>query len=821
MSINMSNVSSVFSGQFFKQAFYEFKQAWQSLKGHPGFIASVLTTLGLTVGALLCILTLAYVLLIKPLPYPDQTSLYVVEHQLINKDNKVDGGAFTYPNLMHLYNNQEVFEQATLMYFDADVLLSLPANPMLPISFVTPQWFSLLGAKMALGRAFEQTEALNTYNPVAVITHETWQHDFAGKADVLDEKVNFSGISYRIVGVLAESFSEPQVQGLGYKSAVILPWDYNTVSERDRKTWGNDDGGLVYLAKLGDKATNVAQVEQSLISLVNNNWQEKVSSQNFFKDWGINLKVKSLTSVLLSGSDTTVYLLLAGVIGLVMIACANIANLFISRTAQQQQALAIKAAVGASKKQLFVSLLAETSLLMGLSTVIALFVASGGFLVMQIYLNEYLPRVDELTINIFTLSTAIITAVLLALFFAKLSANMINYHALNATLQSSGKGAGIQVSAKIRNILITSQVAIVTALVFINIALFKDAFTTLNQPTGYESDNRYFFVISLPPTSEDKKEELTASIELMREKLLTLPQVEMISQSRPPSAFGTYALTALKTNERYSAKGKDIDHQYFDLINQELLSGDNLSAQDIKNRNRVTVVNDVFAKQLAPDGNVLGLTFNNDLKIIGVVKSIQIPNSKTIDARFYYPASLTRNMVLVKVKQGQKLNRETVVSLLKEVSSQIKLFSFSTLNERSNSRLYTQYVTVFTSGVLALVTLFLSSVGLYGILSYSTQMRRFELGTRMAIGAKGKDLVRLIIKDNLSAIIIGIALSLVILLIITLGFNEQITRYLTVELLPLLFITLSAIAVISFIACYFPLRQLINRPAIHSLKGSE
>ncbi|MCJ8320947.1 MAG: ABC transporter permease [Colwellia sp.] len=816
----MSNVSSIFSGQVIYQA----KQAWQSLKGHPGFIASVLTTMGLTVGALLCILTLAYVLLVKPLPYPDQNSLYVVEHQLINKDNKVDGGAFTYPNLMYLYNNQQVFEQAALMHLDADVLLSLPANPMLPISFVTPEWFSLLGPKMALGRTFEQTEAVNTYNPVAVITYQTWQHDFAGKVNILDEKLNFSDVSYRIVGVLAESFSEPQLHGIGYNSSVILPWDYNTVSERDRKTWGNDDGGLIYLAKLStkqaNKTINVVQAGHALTSLVNDNWQEKISSQDFFKGWGINLQVKTLKSVLLSGSDSTVYLLLAGVLGLVMIACANIANLFISRTAEQQRSLAIKAAVGASKKQLFISIFSETSILMGLSTVIALFVASGGFLVMQLYLNEYLPRIDELSINVFTLSCAVTIAILLALFFAKLSANMINYHALNSTLQSSGKGAGIQVSAKIRNILITSQVAIVTALVFINITLFKDAINTLNQPTGYESNNRYFFVMSLPSSNEDNKDELLANIHLMREKLLALPQVEMISQSRPPSAFGTYAVTTAKTNERYSAKGKDIDHQYFDLINQEFLQGDNFSAQDIKNDHRVTIVNEVFAKQLAPDGNVLGLTLNGS-KIIGVVNSIQIPNSKTIDARFYYPASPIRNMVLVKVKQGQKLDRETVVSLLKEVSSQIKLFSFASLNERSKSRLYTQYVTVFTSGVLALITLFLSSVGLYGILSYSTQMRRFELGTRMAIGAKGKDLIRLIIKDNLLAIMLGIALSMIMLLIITIGFNEQITNYLTLELLPLLFITLSAIALISFIACYFPLRQLINRPAIHSLKGCE
>ena len=810
------------------QFIYQQQQAWASLKKKPGFVASVVTTMSFTMGALLCVLTLAYVLLSKPLPYPEQDSLYTVEHNLIDNNGKIDGTAYTYPNLMHLYKNQKAFSLSALLYIDGDVLLSQPTHPKMQLSFITPEWFSLLNAKMAVGRTFEQSEALDTYNPVAVLSYNTWLNEFSLAKDILSKKVNFSGVSYQIIGVLSEEFTEPLLYGPGLKTAVFLPWDYNSVSERDRKAWGNDDSGLLYLAKLPSASTSNSsskrspkQLEQTLTTLINNNWQENVAGREFFTNWGIGIKVHTLKSVILNGSEKTVYLLLAGVVGLVLIACANIANLFMSRTAEQQRQLAIHAALGASKKHLFKTLLAETGLLMFISIVIALMVASGCFLILQHFLANYLPRVDELSINTFTLSSAIVLVIALALFFARLSTNMINYHALNATLQSSGKGTGIQVSKNIRKGLITSQVAIVTALVFINIVLFKDAITTINEPTGFETDNISWLVLSLPSNKELNRESKIADVAKVRSQLLALPQVEMISQSRAPMAFSTLAATVFGTNERFSVKAKDVDHQYFQLINQPLIEGNYFSEADIKDDNNILIINDVFAKQLAPNGSALGIKFKSGARVIGVVKGIKIPDTSEIPARFYYPSSPSRNMMLVKVKAGQTLLRQQILNTLQHVNKQFKLFSLTTLNERRNSRLFTQYTTFVTSGLLAIITLFLAAVGLYGILSYSTQMRRFELGTRMAIGAKRKDLIMLIIKDNAKSLILGLAISVLLLLALYLSFSEYLISYINVQLVPVCLFTLLLIGIISISACYLPLRPFINKPAINSLKGSD
>ena len=237
--------------------------------------------------------------------------------------------------------------------------------------------------------------------------------------------------------------------------------------------------------------------------------------------------------------------------------------------------------------------------------------------------------------------------------------------------------------------------------------------------------------------------------------------------------------------------------------------------------NRVAIINDVFAQRISPKGSVIGMKFNGGLRVIGVAKSINIPGRENIAARFYMPASLARNMLLIKTKKGQELSRTELISTLKEVSHSLSLFSFSSLTEYKNERLFAPMTTAITTVVLAFLTLFLSALGLYGILSYSSQMRRFEIGTRLAIGAKGKDIVTLIFKDNSGAIISGIIISVLLLLGLYLGFSDSLIEYVSIELIPLYMMTLASISLISLFACYMPLRQYINKPAIHSLRGSD
>lgn len=807
------------------QFFYQQKQAWVSLKKKAGFVATVVTTMGTTLGALLCVLTLGYLLIVEPLPYPEQDKLYSVVHAIGDKTGETNATAFTYPGMIHLYKNQDVFESTALIQYGQDVLTSLPNQPRLSTGYVTPEWFELLGTEMQMGRLFESTEALDTFNPVAIVSYKTWQDEFDSAPDMLDKKVSFSGVSFRVIGVLGESFVEPQITQTGRDVGMWFPWDYN-LDVRMKERWGNISGALYFAGKLKD-TLSAAQAEQIITPLVNDTWVENVVSMPFFNGWAIEMQLESFQTAIVGDSQNTVYKLLAGVLGLVLIAFANIANLFMSRTAEQQRQLAIYAALGAKKHHLFRGLLAESGLLMSLSLLVALVVASLGFSLLQANLASELPRINELGVNYITFLASIILAFSFALLFAFLSSKMINYRALNSMLQASGKGTGVQVSKRFRQGLIVSQVAIATVLVFTNITLFKEAVDTITQPPGYTVDNMTQMSLSVSASEFPPEEEVAAAMVQLKKSLLALPQVESISQSSSVlDGFGLWALTAVASGENFTPENNSISHNYFTMIGQALLEGDYFSEADIKDRNRVMIVNDKFAKRLNPDGSALGLQISpgaeyEPFTITGVVKGAKMPAESEVPMRAYTPANLANTQMTLKLRDGQSIEPEQVVTAIKSVSSLYALFNLETLDSQKKRRLFTQYTTAATTATLAVITLFLASVGLYGILSYGTQMRRFELGTRMAIGAKRKDLVGLIVKDNLWVIVLGIASSIVVMLGIYIGYTEALLAYMSVDLLPIFLTTILSIALLSLFACYWPLRRYINHPAIHSLRGSD
>jgi predicted permease len=809
------------------------KQAWASLKKKPGFILTVLMTMGITLGALLCAVTLNYLLLVEPLPYPEQDRLFVAQHKLLGAEKETKGVAYTYPGLVHLYKSKEAFERSAIMIYGQDVIVSHSSQPLVNTAYVTPELHQILASPMAVGRMFKASEAMDTNNPVAMLSYNTWKQEYKGSGDILDQKINLSGVSYRVIGVLAEDFVEPELSGIGRETKVWLPWDYNQTGEGGRQSFGNISGSLKFIGQLKEGISQ-SQAQQLLTPLVSNRWIEGVAEIGFFKGWSIEMIVTPVKEIILGDSESIAIKLLAGVIGLVLIACLNITNLFMARTAEKQRQMAIQAAIGATKKHLFKAMFAETSLLMFMSIIIALVLASVGFSVMQEYLGAILPRVNELSLNPVTFGSAVLITVVFALFFAKLSTRMINYRALNTMLQSSGKGSGLQVSKKTRQVLIASQVALATVLVFANFSLLKDAVKTINAPIGFTTTNISSLILNFASTDFPTQEERIPIMAEIMEKLEALPQVESISQSRSPlDGFGVRALTDVASNERYTPYLNGVSHTYFSMIKQPLVQGDNFTLVDRKDGNNVMIVNQAFAKQLKADGDVIGMQIStgrpDPMKIIGIVKDIAIPNSTPIGSdnadagvpRVYIPNRLGNQRFMIKVKPGMSVSREQLGKLLAEVDARYSVFSFEAADDILTQSLFTEITTAITTAVLASLVFLLAGIGLYGILSYGTQLRRFELGARMAIGATRKHLVSMIVGDNTKAVLIGFLGSIVLFALAYIGLSEYIQPFLTWQVLPMIVATLVLIIMVTLFACYWPLRQYINKPAIFSLRDSD
>jgi len=811
----------------FSQTGYLLRQAAQGLRKKIGFVSSVVITMGVVLGVLLCVSTLAYLLLVKPLPYEDQDRLYRVDHIRVNKQGDRLIPAFTFPGIMHLYENQDVFSDAALISYGNDVISSAINQPAVSIGYITPEWFKLFDGRFTLGRDFGENEAVNTNHPVAILSYKTWQKEFAGDPKILSNSLDISGITYKIVGVVAESFVEPKIHGIRHETGVWLPWDY-TFATLGRDKWRWTNRGLAFVGKLKGNTTE-EQAQQTIEPLVNDKWQENGTGLDFFNGAHIEIEMSSFKNIILGDSRGTIYLLLAGALGLVFIAFTNIANLFVSRAAEQKQTLAIHAAVGAKESQLFYTLLAESSLLMILSILLAFVIAVGGFWLVQQNLATVLPRVDELSVDFFTFGIATFISISFAFLFAYLGRNTIKYKALNSLLQSSGKGTGVQVSKRLRRLLIISQIGIATILVFANISLLQKAVQTINEPLGFTVDNTTYLTLSYAARKRPSFDEVAPIVAEIRKKLIQLPEIKSISQSVSPLRNPNTMLISFGASEKkLLVRGKNIDVDYFKLIGQRLREGRYFSNEEYVNRSKIAIINDVLADKITTDGSALGNIKLNDestVTIIGVVKGVKMPGESEVKMRLFFPANLGLTHFVIKLHKNQSLTRDKVGKLLREVSSMWSVWTLESLEDNVNQRLFAQITTAVTTAVLTLITFFLAGVGLYGILSYTTQMRRFEIGTRMAIGAKRKDLIRLVVSDYFRAISEGIAVGILVLFILAYILNDQIQEFYSElysgQSVINLFVTLILIITIGLYACYVPLRQYINNPVINSLRGSE
>lgn len=791
--------------------------AIQSLKHNKSYALTVVTTLGLTLGALICALTLTYVMVYKPLPYPNQAQLTYIEHQLIDNEGKVDGRAFTYPNLMHLYKHHNVFSNTALQYFDGDIITSESSKPRVEISFVTPEWFELFDMKLHLGRGFEQTERLNTYNPVAVISYQTWQNTFEGRADILGHSISFSGKTYEIIGVLEKDSIELNVAAPGIHTKIFVPWDFNSIPDSERVRWGNDDGSLMFVGQL-PSTYNMAQVSQQLTNLISENWQQQVSNASFFTDWSINIVATPLSSVIVADSENQLFLLLFGTLGLAVIAIANIANLYMARTAQQQHTLAVNAAVGAPRSGILSLALADAVILLGLSLIVSIVIAHYGFSLATHYLANFLPRASELGLNPFTLVSSLAILLLLLAFFALLNVKMTNYRQLISSLKSSGKGTKVQVSSKLRFTLITSQIAIASFLIFANTLLFSDAYSVMTKPLGYETDNIHALVLSQPQGSREEK---AVQMQSLIKAIEAEPNVLGVSQSIRPSGFFTLAIAEQESGRRYSVRGKGVDEHYFAMIGQPLLAGENFTNTMREDENPGIIVNEHLARKMSPEGNALGITMQGGAKVIGIVKSIIVPGKTAPEPRFYYLSRASRNMLLIKTVNNQPLSRDTIVSLADNINKQLNLFSYRPTEYYKASRLFTTKTTAVTTLVLIFITLLLCSIGLYGILKYSSEMRRAEIGTRMAVGAKRKDILKLICVENLTPLAAGIGLNAMALGIIYVVSGQLVSNYQSTQLAWSFTSSIVTVTFIGFIASYLPLKRYFVHPTIYCLRGEE
>jgi predicted permease len=811
----------------------ELKLAQVSLSKRLGFVATVVLTLGLTLGALITVFNLNYLMLMKALPYPEQQSLIAVDHDIDNANDAPAPAnnrilpATIYGYQQHLKNDNSSFEDMTILKISREFMVSHNEQPSLLVLYSTPEYFAMLQTKMALGRYFSVAEGLNRNAAVAVITYATWQQWFQGENNVLGKKIQLGDKSFSIIGVSDESFVQPEV--FGEKHQVWLPWDFNINSSQELTNWRNSKTDIAVLAKL-KKKVSIIKAQSNLSSILNdelhrtfvptNNANQQPGS---FKATLIPLKIR-----LLGDGRGRALLLMAAVIALLLIACSNVINLFYSRAAEKQRNFAIQAALGARKSHLFKAMFAETFLLTFFSGVIGLLIAAWGFELLKQLGEGQLSRLDELGLDITTILFSIFTTIILAVIFAFFSSRLVNYNALKEELQSSGKGSGLQISKFSRDILIVSQITLATLLLVGSFTVLQKAYSVIIHPLGFNPSNVISFSLDARAglISQDAVQERTLKITAIKKRLLQLPQVEDMTPS-----FGTpigMSMSMVFNDSQNNNLGlipvNFVSENYFSLLQIPMIQGRMFTAAEVRDNSPVLVVSRSSAKMLAKDGNVLGMKLLNGgttiKQVIGVVEDSFDPTKSKDDQGLdaFIPYNPWNMHFLVRLKENAELNRGSLLKQLHEVDANLRVSYFASLGERHQVALHHNKLNASVAAGLTLLALLLAGIGMYGVLSYSSQMRRYEIGVRMALGARTQEIIRLVIKDNMLPISIGIGLSLSLTLVIYFFGKESIRSFNELPILPLL-ITLPILVVTALFASYIPVRKMLLQDPVKALRN--
>lgn len=810
----------------------DFKTAFNSLLKAKAYVITVVLTLGITLGALVAMFNLNYQLLAKPLPYPDQDRLHIAQPSMYRNGHLEMSGSIPYPALVEAYKSKDDYvEQKALVKAGLDIIRSLPDTPQVRVSYVTPEYLSLLHVPMALGRSFNMSEGLYSNVPVVVLSFSTWQKMYNQDRNILGKTLQMGEVSFKVIGVTAKEFLEPQFNGVSLPTELWLPWDYAVLDEYARQHWGQFKGGQHIVGKLKSEQSSEV-VGQALSSSLNTRFQEWLAAQDFSGvDVSIGFSLKSYQQAILGDVKGRILLLFAGALALVFIAAVNITNLMLARVNNQQRNMAIQAAMGAQKSHLFSGLLAEILWLMLLVMILALMVSLVGVELLKNFANEHLPRVAELHLSWQSLVFTLVMGLSLALVFAFLVSHQINYRALNQLLQTSGKGTGIQISAKVRALLILSQVMFTAILLTASMQILFQSLQQILQPLGFAKEDIYRVSLNISsqtqwPISQQQKNTLIA----VHSHLLTHPKIAGVSlaSSAPIDYSGLTDFLSKEPDYKKLEQNLStfVDPNYLSLFGFEFVAGRNFTADDFRQGTHTIIINETLARKLQADGQVLNHRFywrnggpGGELnEVIGIVRDLSLPGVQE-QSRMFMPfiAPFNETELMVKLKPQQIITKQEMNELLGQVDTRFKVAAMHSIQELHHELIAHAILAASLTAALTLLALSLAAIGVYGVLSYSVQLRRFELGIRMAIGARPNLIFMKVLKDNLAPVIIGLLLAIAGLVGLWLWLQQtnyiMETNLLGWLLPPILILSLTAGASLLSVL------HIIRKPANEVLRG--
>jgi predicted permease len=807
----------------------ELRYAVRALLKRPGFSLIAVLTLALGIGANTAIFSVVNATLLRPLPFKDPDRV-VILWGVLPKLN-----AYTLPNSAPNFLEQkarsQTFERLAVFRSWSWQLTGGSEPELLRGARVSAEFFDAVGAGPILGRTFTPEEDVENHALVAVISHGLWQRHFGGHRDVIGKTISLTGQNATVIGVMPEGFQFPgganMIPGLQFalQNDVWIPIRF-TQQERERQ-------GNLNLATIGrlKPGVSVAQAETEI---------NAIEKELPLGTIGFTFSALPLHQQMVGTIRKPLLVLLATVALVLLIACANIANLLLARATSRQKEIAIRAALGASRRRIIGQLLTESLLLSVAGGAIGLLLAIWGNSLLVSLIPRDVPRISEVGIDprilLFTLAISIVTG----LIFGLVPALQASRFDLNQSLKDGVRGtSGGTSHNRLRGLLVVSEVAMALVLLIGAALLMKSFVRLLDVKPGFNPEQVLTLEVQLPnvaPSRYERREEQAAFFQQLMTRLQALPGVENAGGvlSLPLSGASEGTDLILEGQESADANGKRpnadytiVTPEYFTTLQIPLLQGRYFTAQDKAEAPLAIIVNDTLAARVWPGENPLGKRFRvgfeeKQREVVGVVGTIK---QTTLDSEarsaMYLPhlQSPTPGLTLLVRTRGEPLSMAAAVRQeVRALDKDVPVTQVQTMEKVLGASVAQPRFSMLLVGLFAVLALVLSAVGIYGVMAYAVSRRAHEIGVRMALGAGANQVLKLVIKDGMTLAFAGIAVGL-------LG-AFALTRLMASLLFgigakdPLTFVSVAAfLAFVAFIACYIPARRATKVDPLIALRN--
>ena len=797
--------------------------AIRSLSRRPSFALIVVGTLALGIGANAAIFSVINAALFRPLAVEDESRLLFLNEARVDKAN--DDKGVSYPDFSDWRAQTKSFSSMSILTTDQATLISNQTPARVSGAVVSADLFRTLGVHPALGREFSPDEEFGLTNegvrPV-MLTHSSWMNRFQGDPDVIGRMIVIDEKQVQVIGVTPRDLFPLQKEPIEF-------WMTAGVNgQPDQRGSANASRGYrAYAGVIARLAPGVSVAQaRAELSAIN----QSIRSANPKSDQRIVVTAAPLREVLVGDSSRILWLLLGVVAVVLLIACVNVANLLLARAATRQREVAIRSALGASRWDITRQMLCETCVLAGAGAIAGLFVSVWLVRGIVAFLPDGVPRLTGLLpdgrVLLFTavvaLATALICGILPALSVAK--------SGLSALIKEGGRNGSVEsMRSRMRSALVVGEVALAMTLL-VGAGLLLNSLVRLNrvQP-GFDTRGTLTAQLILTgsrySSADQSPDRLNRFLDALSERVRALPGVSDVSYAQSVPLTGIENNTSFEIAERPLASGdrpsaqlRFIGADYFGLLNIPVRAGRAFNADDTPRSANVAIVNEAFVRSHFngenPVGRHLKLGWGGDApkEIVGVVGDVRHRSlSDAVRPEMYVPQAQFANAgvtLLVRAKTSGSADAliGPVSAAVRELDPEMPLGEVKSLDAWREATLAVPRFNTALLGGLSVLALVLTLVGLYGVMSYSVAQRAPEMGIRMAIGASGAAVLRLILGEGMRLVGAGIALGLVAATMLTrvmasFLFDVSATDPLTLTGISLL------LGIVATLACWVPARR--------------